>query len=281
MRNYVLLFVVSVFAANSFAMSNRSQILNQEIADQRQLDVDWQAFIGKQDLYWTALPKNWHESLFIGNGLMGSMMFQADDNRLVIQVGRSDVQDHRAQSGKSATKNMLVDQGRLPIGYFTLDTVGTITGCDLRLNLWDAEISGTISTDLGDIDLTALIHSEKMLLVVKAAATDKERGLSFEWHPEEAFSPRIVSRRIGGKQYLEDYVSNPSPVVTEEGDLNVCLQELLAGGQTATAWHVRNVAKDTQILYASVGHSFPETTAKKQAVSIVNECKAMSVEKLA
>ena len=97
------------------------------------LEVDWPSYIAKQDLHWKSLPQLWDEALFLGNGQMGSMMFQQDDNHMVIQVGRGDVQEHRQASGIQATGSALPDSSRVPVGYFTLDTVGKLQGCKLRL----------------------------------------------------------------------------------------------------------------------------------------------------
>ena len=129
--------------------------------------MDWPSYLAKQDLPWNTVPQLWDEAPFVGNGVMGSMIFQEDKDRLVIQIGRGDVQEHRTASGRNATGEVLPDSSRLPVGYFTLDTVGEIKGCDLRLNLWDAEITGTISTDRGELDIHLFIHSEQNLLVVK------------------------------------------------------------------------------------------------------------------
>ncbi|MEV6713927.1 hypothetical protein AB0M48_18040 [Lentzea sp. NPDC051208] len=53
------------------------------------------------------------------------------------------MQDHRPEFGA------LFGLARLPIGYFTLEPVGAITGVDLRLDLWNAELTGTITTAAG------------------------------------------------------------------------------------------------------------------------------------
>lgn len=248
-----------------------------------QLDVsrvDWPKFIAKQDLLWDVVPQEWKEAPFIGNGLLGSMIFQSSPNELTIQLGRQDVQDHRMQSGIEATNKVLPDQSRLPIGYFTLNTVGNIKACDLRLNLWDAEISGTISTEVGELHITALIHADANLLLVKASTESDEGAFTFEWHPEEAYCPRVKGKRAGGKSYIDSYSPSPLPIQETHENVNLCVQSLLSGGQTATAWVVKAGHANSKILYASVGHSFPASTARAKALAVVEALSLKSLEDL-
>lgn len=243
-------------------------------------EIDWPSYLGKQDQVWTKLPNNWMESPFIGNGLMGSMLFLNEDNQLIIQIGRSDVQDHRAQANKARAGKILPDQSRLPIGHFVLKTEGNLTGCQLRLNLWDAEISGTLITDLGKIDLTVFIHSEENLLVVNTKATQAEASYTITWQPEEAFCPRIRSKRKRANNYLDSYLPNPLPTSDSLGDIQIGKQELLSGGETATAWHIDNVETNSKTLFASVAHSYPTTTAVAEAQTVVSQAKDQTVEAL-
>lgn len=222
--------------------------------------VDWQTYMAEQDMRWNAVPELWDEAPFVGNGVMGSMVFQEDENSLTIQIGRGDVQEHRSASGKNAYGDVLPDSSRLPVGYFTLDTVGKITGCDLRLNLWDAEITGTITTDKGELDILAFIHSEKNLLVFKTTAQTGEREFTYEWHPGDAMCPRVKGKRASGSDYREGYNGNPAPVIIMGNDMNTCEQPLLGGGSTATVWDIASVANE-KTLIASVGHTYPEENA--------------------
>ena len=81
---------------------------------QAEIAVDWPAYMAQQDLHWNAVPQQWYEAPFIGNGVMGSMIFQSSEKSLTIQIGRGDVQEHRMASGKHAAGNVLPDSSRLP-----------------------------------------------------------------------------------------------------------------------------------------------------------------------
>lgn len=232
------------------------------------VSVDWPAYIAQQDQYFKRVPQEWGEAPFIGNGVMGSMIFQKDEDSLIIQIGRGDVQEHRMASGKHASGNVLPDSSRLPVGYFTLDTTGRIKGCDLRLNLWDAEIAGTVTTDRGELDILAFIHADRNLLVVRTEADAKEAGFTYTWHPAEAFCPRVKGKREGGEAYRPEYDGNPEPVIQEGKALHTCVQTLRGGGATATAWSVVEQG-NRKTLLASVGHTYPEENALELATADV------------
>lgn len=275
MKNSTVILVLAM-AVNLFGMSNSCTNSDMEIAVQRLLDVDWPTYMARQDMHWNTVPQLWDEAPFVGNGVMGSMIFQEDENSLVIQIGRGDVQEHRMASGKHAVGNVLPDSSRLPVGYFTLDTVGKITGCELRLNFWDAEITGTVTTDRGTLDILVFIHSERNLQVVKADADSGEAEFTYAWHPGDAFCPRVKGKRKGGGTYRPEYDGNPDPVIKEGKELSSCVQTLRGGGVTATVWSV--VTKGNQkTLLTSVGHTFPEENALERALADVEFGKKTSM----
>ncbi|WP_203688933.1 Tat pathway signal sequence domain protein [Streptomyces sp. SID12488] len=205
-------------------------------------DAAWAGFLRKQDLLWRRLPTLWHEGPFLGDGRLGSMVYKepgANSIRFTVQHG--EVQDHRPEFGSGW------GTCRLPVGHLTLDPVGTITAVDWRLSLWNAELTGTITTDKGTLTLAALIH-DGLLAVRVTAAGDEEVHWTF--HPEEAISPRKISEAPP-----TDYVPNPPWTTRTTGDIEQVLQPLTGGGQTATAFRHSG---DTLVL--NVAHSHPSDT---------------------
>lgn len=37
--------------------------------------IDWKAFLSRQDLVWDELPTAWDKGIFLGNGMMGTLIF--------------------------------------------------------------------------------------------------------------------------------------------------------------------------------------------------------------
>src|SRR5438552_11502897 len=127
-------------------------------------DQDRAAFLAAQDPVWSRMPRTWYEGPFLGNGFLGSMVYAEPAAGAVrFTVQHSEVQDHRPQIQGN-------DWGvaRLPVGHLTLEPVGRITGVQLRLHLWDAEVRGTITTDKGHIRLRAIVQNDRSLLLVTA-----------------------------------------------------------------------------------------------------------------
>src|SRR5689334_17870666 len=184
-------------------------------------DEQWARFLGEQDLVWGRLPRTWYEGPFLGNGFLGSIVYQEPGaNALRFTVQHSEVQEHRPQING--------DQwgvARLPVGHVTLTPVGTITGVDLRLNLWHAEVAGTVTTDRGRITLRALVHNDASMLLATAHASPGEHGFTWAFTPEKAISPRIVREPPPAA-----LTPNPEPVTTHQDGVTLVTQPMLAGG---------------------------------------------------
>src|SRR5215207_1119966 len=233
----------------------------------------WKRFLADADLIWKRMPATSYEGPFLGNGFLASGIYREPDaNAVRFNVQHSEVQDHRPEFGS------LFGLARLPIGYLTLEPVGGITGIDWRLDVWNAELRGTITTAVGSMRLRAFVHTERDVLAVEVVPSDRERGFTWAFHPEEAVSPRIDP---GFKRPPPPgYAANPAPTVSRAGDVEAITQPLLAGGEHATAW--REVSRgSTRTLYAAVAWSHPRRDATAHAVRSVRRSAQLPVEVLA
>ncbi|WP_233625393.1 hypothetical protein [Actinoplanes sp. ATCC 53533] len=223
--------------------------------------IDWAGFLAGADLIWKRLPATWYEGPFLGNGFLGSGIYaEPGANAVRFNVQHSEVQDHRPQFGS------LFGLARLPIGYLTLRPAGAITAVDWRLDLWNAELLGTITTAAGSLRLRAYVHSVHPVLQVDVTPTAGERGFTWEFHPAVAVSPRADP--VFNKPPPAGYGPNPAPVVTRAGGAEVITQPLLAGGEHVTAW--REVTRgSTRTLSAAVAWSHPRRTATPPALRLV------------
>ncbi len=117
-----LTFVISLFCATSAVSAQAAEVRS---------DVDWEKFLARQDLVWDSMPTNWESGAFIGNGLLGAMIYSGGTNALQWDVGRSDV----------------TDKGdRVAIGRFVMQFDQPITNGTMRLDLWNAEARGDLKT---------------------------------------------------------------------------------------------------------------------------------------
>src|SRR3954470_7415360 len=124
--------------------------------------VDWAKFLSRHDLVFNRLPGKWGEGAFTGNGLMGAMVYLTDDkSALRFRVGRSDV--------------MVKQNYRVPIGDLVLRPVGKIIGGKMRLDLWNAEVTGTLTTDKGEIAFRTFTHASFLVQFIELKPSDGEK----------------------------------------------------------------------------------------------------------
>jgi alpha-L-fucosidase 2 len=222
---------------------------------------DWREFIGQQDLIWKKPPTGYGQAPFLGDGKLGSVVY-AEGNTVRFTVQHAHVQDHRQQNGTQ------FGVCRLPVGNLLLTASGAVTGVDWRLDLWNAELRGTVTTDKGSIEFRAYVHTSRSVLVLSVTGSgDENPALAFT--PSKAIPPRAAFNPLP-----EGYVMNPDPTTKTDGKEQLALQALLVGGQTATAYRITRKRR-TQDLVLAVAHSFPAATAETEALRLVRSAAAL------
>lgn len=226
--------------------------------------VDWPPFLARHDLTWEKLPAKWHEGAFIGNGLLGAMIYLSDDGQsLRWDLGRSDVADRG---------------GRIPVGTLTLKTAGPLQGGTLRLDLWNAEASGTLKTGKGEIKFRSFTHASDLFTAVELETSEGERGAQFEFTPGLAANARKVHKN----EPLTDAEKNPEPQTGVENGVRFVRQPLHDGVEEATAWRELVAAPNQRTLFVSTALVRPQagerasrrtaTGEAAQAVSVAAQC---------
>ncbi|WP_323187718.1 MULTISPECIES: glycosyl hydrolase family 95 catalytic domain-containing protein [unclassified Streptomyces] len=197
---------------------------------------------------WRTLPTGWQEAPFLANGQLGAQLYAGTTaNTLKLMISHSQVQDQRGQWRGG------IGFSRLPVGYFTLTLAGEITDVDWTLDLYDAELRGTVTTTRGSLAFSALVHNDTGALLVSTRPTPGEESAawSFQWL-------RAATTRTSGRP--EDYTPNPDPR-TGDGFVE---QPLLAGGGWTTAWHERREGTG-RLLAAHLVYRFPGRVSEATA----------------
>lgn len=253
-------------------------------------EIDWPSFMAQHDLIWEELPLQWNEGAFTGNGQIGLMIYaNLKDNRIDFHLGRQDVTDHRKAPGRKTSMGaegatVMLDYPRLDIGRMLLRPAGKILSGTMRINLWNAEISGKIKTDLGEISFNAFIPHDSMLSVIEVTSTENKnkKNASWKWDflPGNPASPRVQTRPDQNR--VKGYISNPNPVIQKTGDVSVCVQSLLAGGDYATAWtEKKDHGLSKSILFVSTANEVPKSNVSEiVAKQTILEASKNDVESL-
>ena len=169
-------------------------------------------FLSKQNTHWTEIKNDfdipgpdrpegykglnkqgYYSGALMGNGLIGTNMYKAEaPDTYRLNVGRSDVTEQREGYD-------LYKKGRLPIGYFTLKTVGNVTAEEMDLSIYDAFLVDAVR--MGGKTENVEVYSEK----------GNTCRVQTDILPDEL----VVTRK--GKQV--DYSLLPSPEMGENGSL--------------------------------------------------------------
>lgn len=228
--------------------------------------VDWPRFMADHDLVWTVTPRQWNEGGFTGNGQLGVMAYATlGDNRFDFHIGRSDVTDHRgAPDAKTSFgvkgRSVMFDFPRLELGRMALRPAGQIQSVTMRQDLWNAELQGTIKTDLGQLTFRLITHRDVMLNTIDVTSTEKNSDGSlapWKWDflAGDADSPRF---QIIGRDRAPDYEQNPDPTLLPPVDgITIVEQRLLAGGCYATAWKEVPLGEGKGRLYLTTANELP------------------------
>jgi alpha-L-fucosidase 2 len=212
-------------------------------------------------MVWRRPPDSWQTGPFLGNGFLGVQVYQvAPGNALRFMLSHTEVQDQRAQWEAA------IGLSRLPIGYLTLTLAGTVTAVDWRLDLWQAELSGTVTTTLGSVEFSALVHNSRGVLLVSLRPSGGEDPM-WTFQPLPSATTRTIRKP-------PEYVANPDPTIGTAGDVSYAEQPLLAGGGYTTAWQERRLGT-RRLLAATVAYSFPTATSTADAVRAVRSALAV------
>ena len=258
-----------------------SYFLFQNSINAKELDkINWPQFLSRHDLKWSKLSTDWYTGAFIGNGELGAMIYQENENSLRWDIGRSDVTDHREYHDVEWGK------GRLPIGRMLLKAKGRILKSAMQLDLWNAEARGTITTDQGSISWRSFVSNNPDVIITELSETGTEKG-QWDFIPEVSKSPRLglQSYEKGANYYTaslrSDYPPNPASRKEEINGINTVQQALLVGGGYTTAWKVSEKGGSrTKTLYLTVGYSYPENNHSAQAVERIGAASKVGLKKL-
>ena len=218
--------------------------------------ADWPAFLGRHDFRWQTLPARWEESAFIGNGNLGATI-RLQDQKLSWEINRTD---------------LYVQGERIPAGRLSLETAGAVTGGDMRVDLWNAEAAGTLTTDRGEVRWRSIALREPGLILIEVAGKGGEPAPSIAWHPALA-RPAATTYRHNRKH---NWSPDAPPVEYKPDDLHPPAEvAATADGFTGTQVYLKGGAT------AIVARAHPTAAPGRRAFLIAFEPAATVEEALA
>lgn len=253
-------------------------------------EVNWPTFMAQQDMVWNKVPKRWNEAPFFGNGMLGLFLYQEinnpdneystdEKNVLALHLGRGDYYDNRAPL--DGDYHTWIYRGRLPIGFFKIQSKGDITGVDWRMDLWNARLIGKVMTTAGEYQIEGKVHATFDSFYWNVIPGEGE-DVNFIWQPQKAYSyPKSVSEKIveanqnkgGGEvsHFYTTFAATPYPaapeVVVEEGEAGNYSTQVIYGdrGEQVTAWKVMKQDNGGKTMVGTVAFSHEMGRSKGEA----------------
>lgn len=212
-----------------------------------------------------------YSGVFTGNGLLGTMSYMKSNNTLRIDVGRTDVYDHR-ENPESA----LFDKARLPIGHFVLRLQDTVLRTNGLIDYGGGEAIATVVTAREHYSVRTLTFANRDVIYVEI---DTKLGANtvplLEWIPEVPRSPRM---NFGHAKKPDNYPENPIGEHVKRNNYSVYKQPLLAGGGYATVW--QSYVKENKTVYLiSIGYDTGNRDYVAQAIDNIEALKEMALDK--
>lgn len=234
---------------------------------ERQVEIDYERFLGQHDMVWDRIPDSWPVAPFSGNGHIGFLFHQQDSdapNSISIRIGRHDYYDQREPYNDE--EMLWIYRSRLPLGHFKLTSQGGIVDVELRLSLWNAELIGTITTEEGKYSVRGLTHATNDVIYFETEASEGE-SVEITWHPEAPIPPVRAKFDEGHGPRAPNWdrmreaplPMPPDTLLTTSGDRNFSQQILYNHrGEVTVGWQIKGAVDATQSLLASIHYSFPE-----------------------
>jgi hypothetical protein len=264
-------------------------------------DIAWPEFMARHDLVWDRVPSDYFEGAFVGNGLVGAIVFRDDvvDGAVGFEVGRTDVYDHRPDARRPAGEipadfrggvntpysrewftAAAHDRVRLPIGRLVLKPLGEVLSARVRVDLWNAELRGRLETSAGAVAFRCFVPGEENAIILELETEGGETGCAVSFRPHAAVSPRYLANpkrdlEVWGRAF--DYVPNPPfEVKRVEGD-EVVVQPLLAGSDYATAWREVVEGSGRRTIFVAVANLLESRGSEHEALASVRGAAAVGV----
>jgi len=235
-----------------------------------QQTINWAKSLHRCDMVFDTLTTQWEEGAFTGNGLLGAMVYMKDSNALRIEIGRTDVADHRKEP-----MNELIGKARLPIGHFVLRPQGKILQNTARVDLWNAEIRGRITTTTGSIEWTCRTLWQTNVIWLQTKTSGNEQLYSWEWVAEQSVSTRIS---FPNQTAPAGYQANPPgqlKIVKSQPNTQYYHQPMIAGGSYSTAWTVKQTGIGNKNILISVGYSKNDDVSDGEALDNILQASAL------
>jgi len=217
---------------------------------------NWAEFIAKQDLTWNNnIDENFYHGAFIGNGIEGAMIMKDPKNSNGLRM----LMAHYKAISHNQIPNFEYTDSRVYVGNIIITPVGEIINQTMRMNLYDGEASGVITTNKGVINWSAFVDRIDNVFVVKLKGENDEVNAFLGIREEWGISPKIYIENKNPDDY-SDHLP-PKPELSKNGAIDLVINKMKKRGAHVIASQLIQPDANTKILYAVIGTSDNNNTS--------------------
>ncbi|MCA1185141.1 MULTISPECIES: hypothetical protein [unclassified Saccharopolyspora] len=142
-----------------------------------------EAIVRDAHLHWNSVPRDWRSAPLLGNGVLWGQVHRSADGRgLTVALG-----------GASTP-------WEAPDARLALVLAGTPTEARWELDLWNAELTGTLTTTRGSVRFAALVPRSENVLMISLTPSEGESRAA--WVPDEDAQASWCERRQGSRRIV-------------------------------------------------------------------------------
>jgi len=208
-------------------------------------DINWPDFVASSDLVWTnGIKPDFYDGAFIGDGVQGAMIMRdtVDTNAVRVLMGHYNATTHYA------IPNLEYCVSRVFAGNIIISPKGESPGHTMRLNLWDGEASGTITTANGKILWSAFCERTHNVFVVTVKGSGSEAGAAARVREEWGITPCLYLKKANPETFAA-YLP-PKPEINQSGEMNLVTQKMKQGGAHVVASQLVREEGQTRLFVA-------------------------------
>jgi hypothetical protein len=218
--------------------------------------TNWAEFLSKQDLTWdNNIDGNFYHGAFIGNGIEGAMIMKDTQNPNGLRMLMA---NYKAIS-HNQIPNFEYTDSRVYVGNIIITPVGKTLNQTMRMNIYDGEASGVITTDKGVINWSAFVDRIDNVFIVKLKGENDEVNAILGIREEWGISPKIYIENKNPSDYSEHLP--PKPELSKNGAIDLVINKMKKRGAHVIASQLIQSDANTKILYAVIGTSDNNDTA--------------------
>ncbi|MFN8206569.1 MAG: hypothetical protein U0T82_04080 [Bacteroidales bacterium] len=213
-------------------------------------EIDWSEFVSKHDLIWNnTVDSNFFHGAFIGDGVQGAMIMQDPKNPNGIRM----LMAHYKAIAYTSIPNYEYCVPKVYAGNIVIAPQGKRTYQTMRMNLYDGEVSGVITTDSGMINWRVFAERDNKVFIAVLKGNQAEANAKLAVREEWGISPKFYLDNKNPSDYAA-YLP-PKPELVRQGDVDLVINRMKSKGAHVVASQLFKLPDSTQVLYVAIGTS--------------------------